>query len=89
MAEQRRKTEDKAVIAAHPLLQGVGNGFQGHQLFQTVCADGHIGDLPGDGGTGMDSDTDICRRQSGRIVDAVADHHHRMSFGFGPFCAFQ
>ena len=64
-------------------MQGVGNGFQGHQLFQTVGADGHICDFPGDGGTGMDGDADICRRQSGRIVDAVADHHHRMSFGFG------
>ena len=25
--ERRVEAEDKAVIAAHPLLQGVGNGF--------------------------------------------------------------
>ena len=31
----------------------------------------------------MDGDADICRRQGRRIIDAVADHHHRMSFGFG------
>ena len=32
---------------------------------------------------GMDGNADICRRQGGRIVDAVADHHHRMSLGLG------
>jgi len=31
----------------------------------------------------MDGNPDICRRQGRRIIDAVADHHHRMSLGLG------
>ena len=57
--EGRVEGEHEAIVGVHALLQGVGDGLEHHQFLQAVGLDGHVCDLAGDGGTGVDGNADV------------------------------
>ena len=77
------EAQHKVIVCAHPALQLVGNGLEGHQLFQTVSLDGHVRDLAGNGSARMDGNADVGGREGRGVVDTVADHDDGVALSLG------
>ena len=64
------EAEHEAVVRADAVLQRIGDGLEGDQLFQAVGLDGDIRDLAGDGSAGVDGDADIRSRKINFVFNA-------------------